>query len=379
MQKIIRLFFLSIAFIVAALFVGCVNHQAEPSSINQHKIHKIIYQKQNLSFNKMIDHLSQQRVVLIGEQHTRFDHHLNQLNIIKALHQRNPKLAIGVEWFQQPFQSVLDEFIAGQIDTATLLRKSEYYKRWKYDYRLYQPIMDYARQHQIPLLALNAPVEITKKVGKSGLSSLTSIERQQLPKIINPPNKAYEQALSAVFSNHHLSKERINHFIMVQRIWDETMAANSVNFLKQTSDSQLVVLAGVGHIAQAEGIPSDIQRHLPDITLARVISVDKKTKDDYTHTDYQLYSKPIKLAATDKMGVMLNTQHKHLMISQIRKGGAAAKANLKSGDKILKINDTTINNMTDLKITLGTAAVGEKVALLIQRDGKEKLVDIILQ
>jgi len=379
MQKIIRLFFLSIAFIVAALFVGCVNHQADPNSINQHKIHKIIYQKQSLSFSEMIDHLSQQRVVLIGEQHTRFDHHLNQLNIIKALHQRNPKLAIGVEWFQQPFQSILDEFIAGQIDTETLLRKSEYYKRWRYDYRLYQPIMDYARQHQIPLLALNAPVEITKKVGKSGLASLTPIERQQLPKIINPPNKAYEQALSAVFSNHHLPKERINHFIMVQRIWDETMAANSVKFLKQKSDAQLVVLAGVGHIAQAEGIPSDIQRHLPDITLARVISVDKKTKDDYTHTDYQLYSKPIKLAATGKMGVMLNTQHKYLMISQIRKGGAAAKANLKSGDKILKINDTTINNMTDLKITLGTAAVGEKIALLIQRDGKEKLVDIILQ
>lgn len=373
-----RLFFLSGLFMIAALVTACVNYQANANHIEQHKIHKVTYQQKPSSFEKMINDISDKRVVLIGEQHTRFDHHLNQLAVIKALHQRNPQLAIGVEWFQQPFQQVLDDFIAKKIDTTTLLRNSEYYQRWKYDYRLYQPIMDYARQHNIRLLALNAPVEITKKVGAKGLDSLTPAERQQLPARINPPSHDYEKALTTVFSDHHLPKARIKNFIMVQRIWDETMAANSVKFLKQKPDSQLVILAGVGHIAQAEGIPTDIQRKLPNITLVKLMTADKKASDNYQYADYQLYSKPIELPKTGKMGVMLNTQGDYLVISQIRKGSAADKAQLKAGDKIIKINDTAINNMTDLKIVIGSAKIGEKINLIIQREGKEKPFTIIL-
>ncbi|MGV6808577.1 MAG: ChaN family lipoprotein [bacterium] len=364
---------------IAALVTACVNYQANANHIEQHKIHKVTYQKKALSFDSMINNISDKRIVLIGEQHTRFDHHLNQLAVIKALHQRNPQLAIGVEWFQQPFQQVLDDFIAKKIDTATLLRDSEYYQRWKYDYRLYQPIMDYARQHNIRLLALNAPVEITKKVGAKGLASLTPIERQQLPTIINPPSSDYEKALTDVFSHHHLPKARIKNFIMVQRIWDETMAANSAKFINENPNATLVVLAGVGHIAQAEGIPTDIQRKLPNIALVKLMTADKKVSDYYQYADYQMYSKPIELPKTGKMGVMLNTQQEHLVISQIRKGSAADKAQLEAGDKIIKINDMVINNMTDLKIVIGSAKVGEEISLIIQREGKEKKIPVTLQ
>ena len=45
------------------------------------------------------------RVILVGESHTRWDHHLVQLEILKLLYQKSPKLAIGVEWFQQPYQT----------------------------------------------------------------------------------------------------------------------------------------------------------------------------------------------------------------------------------------------------------------------------------
>ena len=48
--------------------------------------------------------LAQNRVVFVGEMHDRYDHHLNQLAVLQALHQKNPNIAIGVEWFQQPFQ-----------------------------------------------------------------------------------------------------------------------------------------------------------------------------------------------------------------------------------------------------------------------------------
>ena len=36
-----------------------------------------------------------------------------------------------MEFFQQPFQPALDDYIAGKIDEKEFLKKSEYYLRWR--------------------------------------------------------------------------------------------------------------------------------------------------------------------------------------------------------------------------------------------------------
>ena len=58
-----------------------------------------------LALDLLVAQLATNRVVFVGEIHDRYDHHLNQLEIIKRLHELDPNLAIGVEYFQQPFQN----------------------------------------------------------------------------------------------------------------------------------------------------------------------------------------------------------------------------------------------------------------------------------
>ena len=60
-----------------------------------------------------------------------------------------------MEMFQQPFQRYLDEYVAGSIDEQTMLRATEYYRRWRMDFRHYAPILRYAREHGLPVIALN--------------------------------------------------------------------------------------------------------------------------------------------------------------------------------------------------------------------------------
>ncbi len=98
----------------------------------------------------LLDSLDKNRVVFVGEAHDRYDHHLNQLAVLQALHQRNPNIAMGVEWFQQPFQVAVNDFLAGKISEAELLRRTEYFERWGYDYRQLRPIMEYAKANHIP-------------------------------------------------------------------------------------------------------------------------------------------------------------------------------------------------------------------------------------
>lgn len=56
----------------------------------------------------------------------------------------------------------------------------------------------------------------------------------------------------------------------------------------------------------------------------------------------------------------------------------AAKAGLKQGDIIIKVNDTDINERTSLVSALGQYSAGDKVKLTVVRDGKEQTIEVTL-
>src|SRR5437764_8383311 len=93
-----------------------------------------------MAAEKLAAQLGNKRVVFVGETHDRYDHHLNQLEIIRQLHQLDPGLVVGVEYFQQPFQSQVDDYIAGKNAEKEFLRYTEYYRGWGYVYRLSERI-----------------------------------------------------------------------------------------------------------------------------------------------------------------------------------------------------------------------------------------------
>ena len=139
----------------------------------------------------LVETLASKRVVYVGESHDRYEDHLNQLSVIRGLHEKDIPLAIGMEFFQQPFQPHIDAFIAGEIGEKEMLRRTDYFERWRYDYRLYRPILRYARDHGIPAIALNIEREITEKVGDSGIASLSEEERARIPAEIDRDDEAY--------------------------------------------------------------------------------------------------------------------------------------------------------------------------------------------
>jgi len=314
--------------------------------------------------------LPQNRVVFVGEIHDRYDHHLNQLAVLQALHQKNPNIAIGVEWFQQPFQGVVNDFLAGKIDETALLRQSEYYERWGYDFRQLSPILAYAKANRLPILALNAPVELTRKVSKGGLEALTAAERAQLPAVIHPPAAAYRQQLQKIFAAHSDDKQQFENFLLVQRIWEETMAQNAVQYLDKHPQHQMVVFAGIGHISNDAGIPADVARHMPRATLLTLGSGDAKALPPDT-VDYVLASQPLLLAPLGKLGVLLDTQDTGLHISALDKNSAAGKAGLQQGDRLARVDNQALHTMTDLKLALAQRQVGDAVQVSVERGGEK--------
>lgn len=124
--------------------------------------------------------------ICVGEQHTNPHHHWVQLEVVDKVSGKRPgkSTALGMEMFQRPFQGVLDDYAAGKISADELRSRAGWEQRWRYDYRLYGPIIDLAVGRHMALLALNVGTELRKKLSKEGMDGLTDEERARLPELV---------------------------------------------------------------------------------------------------------------------------------------------------------------------------------------------------
>jgi len=217
---------------------------------------------------RLLAELARADIVYLGEDHDRAAAHQAQLEIIQALYQKRGKIAIAMEMFQRPFQPSLDRYLAGEISEAQLKQESEYDDRWGFDWEFYAPILRFARTHQIPVIALNAPTEVTRKVAREGLDGLTPQDWRYIPprSEIRTDNTAYRQLLWDIYQQHahhgQGNSDRFERFLTAQVLWDETMAAAIAQFWQLNRQSQVIVLTGKGHIMYGHGIPSRVERRL---------------------------------------------------------------------------------------------------------------------
>ncbi len=302
--------------------------------------------------------LLQKQVVLVGESHTSYADHQNQLAVIKALFPHWPKMGIGVEFIQSPYQNVLDDYVSGDLSDAQMLKKTQWYQRWRYDFRLYRDIFHYAKTNKIPLIALNTPTELIKKISKNGISGLNAQDRGLLPTKIKA-SKTYRERLLKVFRQHApASSKGLNHFIDVQLAWDESMAANAAKAIRSGKVNQMVLLAGSGHVIR-QAIPARL-------SLSTAIIVND-LPEDLSEVDYLLHiqsGSDQELPSAGKIGIMMESVKQTVVVASVLK---SHKADLKKGDMIISIDGKKVISPEDIKIALLDKKPGESIRMKIQR------------
>jgi uncharacterized iron-regulated protein len=308
--------------------------------------------------------LANKKIVYVGEQHDKFAHHQVQLEILQGLYRQNPKIAVGMEMFQRPFQKALDDYIAGAIDERTFLKRSEYFKRWDIDYHLYKPILDFARAKHLPVIALNVRREIVEKVGKGGLDSLSKEETQEIPAELDRSDPQYRERLKEIFAAHQQRENKnFEFFYQAQMLWDETMAESIDRFLKQHPDYRMVVLAGAGHVQYGSGIPKRAFRR-NGLDYAIVLS-DAEIEKDIAH--YIVFPEAAKTTTAPKLMVMIEDQDQTVRIKGFVKDSVSEKAGLKLDDTILALDGHPVNSIEDIKIALFFKNAGDSIMVKTRR------------
>lgn len=313
--------------------------------------------------------LEDKRVVYIGESHDEYAHHLTQLEIIRHLHGAHPQLAIGVEFFQQPFQQALDDYVAGKLDERGMLLATEYFKRWGYDYRLYAPIVRYARDNGLPLIALNASRELVDKVRRSGFDGIDGEERAGLPEEVDRSDAAYEERLKTIFRMHaHHGGRDFSRFLDVQLLWDESMAQRAADFLREHPQHHLVVLAGSGHLAFGSGIPQRVNRRVP-VSSAIVLN-DWPGAIEPALGDYLLMPDARSLPKAGMMGATLEPSEHGVTVTACAPGSACEAAGLRKGDRLLSLDGVAVADVSEVRALMWDKQPGEKVTANILRERK---------
>ena len=273
--------------------------------------------------------LASARAVCVGEDHPNPHHHWVQLMVVRELAKRvhkGDKLALGLEMIQRPFQGVVDDYEAKRIDAPTLRSRAGWEERWGYDWGYYGPTIDAAIGAGAHVLALNAPKELTKKVVRHGLESLSPDEAAQLPRLelhdathrawfdatmesmgggaahghqpsedSKPQDGVTETKLEEKKDDKMDKKEEpppapppnipahaaagvempsADRVYTVQVIWDETMADGAAKWLAANPRGHLILLAGNGHCHDSAIVGRMKRRGIADAVSVRAVIDD---------------------------------------------------------------------------------------------------------
>ncbi|ENM5750682.1 ChaN family lipoprotein [Vibrio mimicus] len=272
--------------VVAALsltlsLIGCAS---TPSDISTFYDYQLATPKgERISIQNLPADIENADVILIGEWHTHAGIHRFQTDLLKQMVENGHPMTLSMEQFARDAQSVLDEYLAGEIGEQYLIQKANAWPNYESDYR---PLVEFAKSQQLPIIAANAPKPIVRCIGRVGIDyieRLTPDQRQWIAAEINTQDSPYKSIFMA--SMHHGNPAQNENQFAAQVTWDETMAESIVRYLRTNPERKVLHIAGMFHTQQGLGTAASILRRNPNLKVVIITPVgDITTQSD----DYQL-------------------------------------------------------------------------------------------
>lgn len=223
-----------------------------------------------VSYKKMIRVLAQNDIVLFGEYHNNAIAHWLQLSVTKDLFEKR-KLTLGAEMFEQDNQKVLNDYLQGKINAKGLDSLARLWKNYPTDYA---PLVNFAKENNIPFTATNIPRKYAALVSKKGFTGLDSLTAQEkswiapLPMAYDPELPGYKNmvAMMGGHGGENLPKAQASK--------DATMAHFIVT--TQVPGSLFIHYNGSYHSENYEGIGWYLAKNNPLLKIKTITTVSQK-------------------------------------------------------------------------------------------------------
>ena len=243
-----------------------------------------------LSMDSLVRVLAQADVVVFGEEHDDDVGHQAQLAVLVGLFRQAPaRVALSLEMFETDHQQVLDEYLAGLIPERDFVRDADPWPNYEEHYR---PLVEFARQHRVPVTAANAParyVSMVNRRGRASLDSLDEVAKAWLPELpYDTLGGRYREKFYDLMGgdNGHMSPNLYH----AQNLWDATMASRALDAHEVGEGYQVLHLCGRFHSDEYLGTVEQLRRLAPELRVVTISSfpgnraaegIDPRTLADY--------------------------------------------------------------------------------------------------
>lgn len=251
-----------------------------------------LYSKEGkeISYKKLVEDCAKHDVVLFGEFHNNSIVHWLQLQLMKDLSQKR-ELIFGLEMFERDQQIILNQYLNNEIDPKRFDTIMRFWNNYNTDYH---PMVSYAKDKKIPVIASNVPrkyASILYKQGEEALMNLRDEEKQWMAPLPFPYDAllpAYQEMLKMFDDPMHANP----NFPKAQAFKDATMAYSITENWQQ--EQLFYHINGSYHSNNYEGIYWYLKKYnsnlkVVTISVVEVDEVSKFNKEDKNLADYIFY------------------------------------------------------------------------------------------
>jgi uncharacterized iron-regulated protein len=232
--------------------------------------------KQIITIDKIVADCAGADVLFFGEEHNDSAGHYLENKIFRALHtQYGNNLALSMEMFETDGQLALNEYLAGQIDES---RFSKDVRLWS-NYKDYKPMIEYAKQNKIPVIAANPPRRYVTMVSRRGMISLDSLSgdaRKFLPKLpYDTLTGRYREKFFEIMKGSPGGENpRVYHS---QSLWDAGMSYSIYKFQKKNKGKKIFHCVGGFHTEEKLGTAAQLQMRNKKLKILNIASFSDKS------------------------------------------------------------------------------------------------------
>jgi uncharacterized iron-regulated protein len=270
---------------ICLLLITTIAH-AQDSLDRHYKIYDT-RSKQIVNIDKMVTDMATADVLFFGEEHNDSAGHYLENKIFRALHTAyGTQLVLSMEMFETDNQLVLNEYLQGKIDETRLSKDARLWSNYK-DYR---PMVEYAKQNKVTVIAANPPRRYVSMVTRRGIKALDSLSKEA--KKFLPP-MPYD-TLSGRYRDKFMEtmkgapESASKNIYYSQSLWDAGMSYSIYHYLKKNKGQKVFHCVGKFHTDEKLGTAAQLQMRNKKL---RILNISCFPDKSFANPDWAAFEK----------------------------------------------------------------------------------------
>jgi uncharacterized iron-regulated protein len=275
---------MKILFLFAG-FLTCLISFSQTGIEKHYKIYNT-HTKQLTTVEQIATDCKDADVLFFGEEHNDSACHYMEHVIFEALHkQYGEKIALSLEMFETDNQVALNDYLAGFIPEDRLTKDVRLWSNYK-DYR---PMIEYAKQNSIQVIAANPPRRYVSMVSRRGMKSLDSLSKES--KKFLPPlpydtlTGRYREKFADIMKGSPGGTSPNIYYS--QSLWDAGMSYSIYNYWKKNKDKKIFHCVGRFHCDEKLGTLAQLQKRKSGL---KILNISSFSDSSFANPDWDKFS-----------------------------------------------------------------------------------------